>query len=244
MATDPRKRLAPAKGSVTKVQTQLDHQQSTHPHKRNQSTFNHLKDLLTRAEDNYSESFDSIEDPTDEESDAYTDFLSNVMEARSRIDVYTLQSQGHQIKRILEGKITSLERSDPTDLPESFAAGQARLEKLRTDLEDTIYAPGATDMDDLILTLDDLNSRIDKLRKRATPTLTPTPDKDVGEDAHPVKQGLKAKTLPIPTFHGNYRIGVHFGDDYWSIWLDSRVCQMTNDLVSCWMLSKTQLVVK
>ena len=75
------------------------------------------------------------------------------MEVRSRIDVYTLQSQDYQIKSILEGKITSLERSDPTDLPESFAAGQARLEKLRTDLEDTIYAPGATDMDDLILTL-------------------------------------------------------------------------------------------
>ena len=134
--SDYKRKIAGPKGNLTKVHTQLQNQESIRSDRRDQSTLNHLEDLLQRAEESYAtlsteieESFPGDESKQREEVGHYNDFVLSADKARQIINAMKSQRQAYVLYDILTDDLAYWEECSAVDLKASFPKEYASLAK-------------------------------------------------------------------------------------------------------------------
>ena len=175
--SDYKRKVASPKGNLTKIHTQLQNQESIRLDRRDQSTLNHLEDLLQRAEESYATLSNEIEEffPGDEskqreEVGHYNDFVLSADKARQIINAMKSQRQAYVLYDILTDDIAYWEECSAVDLKASFPKEYASLAKTLDEFRAATSASGAIDIPDLKVRAKELTRRLMKLEQQVSTT--------------------------------------------------------------------------
>ena len=210
--SDYKRKVASHKGTLTKIHTQLQNQESIRSDRRDQSTHNHLEDLLQRAEESYATLFNEIEEsfPGDgskqrEEVGHYNDFVVSADKARQIINAMKSQRQAYVLYDILTDDIAYWEECSTVDLKASFPKEYASLAKTLDEFRAATSTSGAINIPDLKVRAKELKRRLMKLEQQVSTTDSagssdsgvPVPSSD-----NYYSHDIKARAIPLPVFHG------------------------------------------
>ncbi len=205
---DHKKIMASAKGKVTRVITQLEKQEPLGPEMLQESTLDRLLTRLTEAEDTYDQAYKDIPEPSEEIEISQSEFLLVLDTTRDRVQHLKSVISAHAAEEDLQESLSYWESLKGDQLCHTVDRDVHTLEKqLDTYIELTRPRKLASSarIKDLLKTM---RIRVNNIKCAGTPTSSSSPStaataSTTADPATSIRQGVKARTLPLPIYSGD-----------------------------------------
>ncbi len=230
--------MSSAKKTVTRATGLIDEQEQLEPAKHTEAALRRLTSRLNNAEESYESAYKSLEDPTEVEYEAYTDFQSSVEDQRARVEHLKLM---HTAYAEAEDLLELLEYWEGLSTEDLRVKAEREIDSLQTQFDKFVELtrPRKLASSPQIKSLvNDMRKRFDHLKKEATPAASSSDssaaahcDEDTGSS---MRQGIKPRTLPLPVYSGELADWRSF----WRRFLDyfDRMPRLTTDEMLIFLL--------
>ncbi len=204
---DHKKIMASAKRKVTRVITQLEKQEPLGPEMLQESSLDRLLTRLTEAEDTCDQAYKDIPEPSEEIEIAQSEFLLVLDTTRDRVQHLKSVISAHAAEEDLQESLSYWESLKGDQLCHTVDRDVHTLEKqLDTYIE--LTRPRKLASSARIKDLKTMRIRVNNIKCAGTPTSSSSPStaataSTTADPATSIRQGVKARTLPLPIYSGD-----------------------------------------